>query len=65
MDSGDQVERHSDVDENNICSTIHKEVNLNSLHHKEEKDMTKLFHIKIQVKKTKVYVLYFLFNYGS
>jgi hypothetical protein len=33
---------------------VQKEVNVSSLHHKEEKEMTKLFHIKIQVKKTKV-----------
>jgi hypothetical protein len=29
-------------------------VNLSSLHHQEEKDMTKIFHIKIQVKKMKI-----------
>jgi len=29
-------------------------VNLSGLHHQEEKDMTKLFNIKIQVKKTKI-----------
>jgi hypothetical protein len=32
------------------------------LHHQEEKDMTMLFHINIQVKKTKIYTL---FNFGS
>jgi len=32
------------------------------LHHQEEKDMTKVFHVKIQVKKTKTYVM---FNFGS
>jgi hypothetical protein len=31
-----------------------KEVNPSSFHPWEENDMTKLFHIKIQVKKTKV-----------
>jgi hypothetical protein len=31
---------------------------LSSLHPKEEKEMTKLFHIKIQVKKTKVDALF-------
>jgi hypothetical protein len=31
---------------------------LSSLHHKEEKDMKKIFHIKIQIKKTKVDVLF-------
>jgi hypothetical protein len=37
---------------------MQKEVNLNSLHPKEENEMTKLFHIKIQVKKTKVDALF-------
>jgi hypothetical protein len=35
-----------------------KEVNLTSLHHHEEKEMNKLFHIKIQVKKTKKNALF-------
>jgi hypothetical protein len=33
-------------------------VNLSSLHHKEEKEMNKLFHINIQVNNTKVYALF-------
>jgi hypothetical protein len=33
-------------------------VNLSSLHHQEEKEMTKLFHIKIQVKKNKIDTLF-------
>jgi hypothetical protein len=33
-------------------------VNLSSLHHQEEKEMTKLFHIKIQVKMTKIDALF-------
>jgi hypothetical protein len=33
-------------------------VNLSSLHHKEEKEMRKLFHIKIEVKKNKVDALF-------
>jgi hypothetical protein len=37
-----------------FAPSMQKEVNLSSLHHKEEKEMTKLFYIKIQVKKTKV-----------
>jgi hypothetical protein len=41
---------------------MHKEVNMSSLHPKKEKDMTKLFHIKISVKKIKVNSL---FDYGS
>jgi hypothetical protein len=53
-DSSNQVERNSDVDENIVCTSVQKEVNLSILHHQEEKEMTKLFHIKIQVKKTKI-----------
>jgi hypothetical protein len=41
---------------------MQKEVNLSSLHHKEEKEMPKLFHIKIQVKRTN---LDGLFDLGS
>jgi hypothetical protein len=47
MDSSNQVERNSDVDENIVCTSVQKEVNLSILHHQEEKEMTKLFHIKI------------------
>jgi hypothetical protein len=50
------------VDENIFNTSMQKEVNLSSLHHHEEKEMTKLFHIKIHVKKTKIDVL---FNFGS
>ena len=35
-----------------------KEVNLSILHPKEEKEMTQFFHIKIQVKKTKINTLF-------
>jgi hypothetical protein len=62
MDSSNQVERNSDVDENIFYTSVQKEVNLSSLHHQEEKEMTKLFHIKIQVKKTKIDAM---FNSGS
>jgi hypothetical protein len=53
MDSSNEVESNSDVDAKIVCTTVQKEVNLSSLHNKEE-EMAKLFHIKIQVKKTKV-----------
>jgi hypothetical protein len=33
---------------------VQKEVDLSSLHHHEEKDTTKLFHIKSNVKKTNI-----------
>ena len=45
--SNNELESGSDVDENIICTTVHKEVDLISLHPKEEKEMTKIFHIKI------------------
>jgi hypothetical protein len=47
------------VDEKIACTSVQKEVYLISLHHKEEKEMTKLFHIKIYVKKTKVDTLFY------
>jgi hypothetical protein len=47
IDSGNQVEIISDADENIVYTYVQKEVNLNILHHQEEKDMTKLFHINI------------------
>jgi hypothetical protein len=46
------------VDEEIVCTSVHMEVSLSSLHHKEEKEMTKLFHIKIQVKKTNIDALF-------
>jgi hypothetical protein len=53
-DSRNQVESISHVDENIFCISVQKEVNLSGLHHREEKEMTKLFHIKIKFKKTKI-----------
>jgi hypothetical protein len=52
--SRNRVEISYDVDENVVCTYVWKELNLSILHHQEEKEMTKLFHIKIQVKKTKI-----------
>jgi len=52
--SSKQVESSSDVDEKIVYTLVHKEVNLISLYHQEEKDMSKFFHINIQVKKTKI-----------
>jgi hypothetical protein len=53
-----QVGSSSNVDENIFFTSVQKEVHLSILHHREEKDMTKLFHIKIQVKKTKIDALF-------
>ena len=41
-----------------VCTSLQKEVNLSSLYHQEEKEMTNLFHIKIQVKNTKIDALF-------
>eukprot|EP00253_Pinus_taeda_P034565 PITA_34565 len=58
IDSSNQVERSPDVDEKIVCTSVKKEVNLSSLQQQEEKEMTKLFHVKIQVKKTKIDALF-------
>jgi hypothetical protein len=50
MDSSNLGRESSDVDENIVYTLVQKEVNLSSLHHKEEKEMKKLFHIKIRSK---------------
>jgi len=42
------------MDEKIVYKTMQKEVHLNSLHHKKEKEITKLFHVKIQFKKNKI-----------
>ena len=57
-DSSNQVERSSNMDEKMNCKSMKKEVNLSSLQQQEEKEMTKLFHIEIQVKKTKIDALF-------
>jgi hypothetical protein len=46
------------VDENIVCTSMQKKVNLSILDHQEEKEMTKILHIKIQVKKTKIDALF-------
>ena len=58
MDSSNQVERNSDIDEKIICTSMQKGVNLSNLQQQEENKMTKLLHIKIQVKKTKIDALF-------
>jgi len=49
-DSSNQVKTSSNINEKIVCTSVQKEVNLSSLQQHEEKEMTKLFHIKIQVK---------------
>jgi len=62
MDSRTLIEISSHVDENNVYTTSHKKVKLSILNHKEEKEMSKIFHSKIQGKKIK---LDSLFNFDS
>jgi hypothetical protein len=57
MDLVNLVESNSNVDEKIVYTIVQKELNWSSLLRKEEKEMTKLFHIKILVKKTKVNAL--------
>lgn len=57
-DSSNQVEKSSDVDEKIVCTSVQKGVNMSSLQQQEEKEMTKLFHVKIQVKKMKIDALF-------
>jgi 5'(3')-deoxyribonucleotidase len=47
MDLGNQVKINSYVDEKIVCNPLWREVNMSNLHQREEKEMTKLFHIKI------------------
>jgi hypothetical protein len=42
------------MNENIVCTFMRREVNLSNLHQQEEGEMTKIFHIKIQVKKTNI-----------
>jgi len=44
---------------------MQKEVNLKSLHPKEEKNMTKPFHIGIQINKIKVESLFHFSSYAK
>ena len=46
------------MDENISYNLMKKEVNMSIIHHKEDKKITKLFCIMIQVKDTKVYTLF-------
>jgi len=54
VEAGKEIESNSYVYEKIGCTRIQKEVNLSSLHRKEEKEMTSLFHIKIKINKDKV-----------
>lgn len=43
---------------NIIYTFVQREVNLTNVHHHEEEDITKLFHINVQVKKTNIDALF-------
>ena len=58
MDSGNRLESSSYVDESIAFTIVQQEVNMSSLHQSEEKEITKLFHIQIQINKTKVDALF-------
>jgi hypothetical protein len=45
--SSNLVESNLDMDENVFKASMQNEVNISSLHHEEEKEMNKLFHIMI------------------
>jgi hypothetical protein len=63
-DSSNQVESSSDVDENIVYTYYAEGGEFEILHHHEEKEMTKLFHINIHVKKTKIDVMFRLWFTG-
>lgn len=51
IDFSSQFERKLYVDENIFYTSVQKDMNLRSLQQQEEKEMTKLFHIRTKVKK--------------
>lgn len=55
--SNNQVEISSNMDKNIVCAFLWKKINLSRIHQQEEKDMIKIFHIKIQVNKTNINAL--------
>lgn len=62
MEVGREIQSNSNVDERIVYTMVQKEVKFSSLHHKEEKEMTLMFCIKVQINKIKVDAL---FNFGS
>jgi hypothetical protein len=62
MEAGKETERNTNASEKIVCTTMQKEVTLSSLQNKEEKEMKRLFHINIKIKKNKVDAL---FDFGS
>ena len=54
IDSRNQIYNGSYAKKKNICTIVQREVNMSNLHNNEEKEMEKLFHVKIKFKKTMV-----------
>lgn len=52
-DSINQIESNLDANEKIVYTSVQKKVNLSSLQQQEENEQTRLFHRKMQVKKTK------------
>eukprot|EP01018_Ginkgo_biloba_P019707 Gb_27715 [translate_table: standard] len=55
---GKDVECSCNVDEKVVCPTIHKTTNMANKDSIDEEERTRLFHVKVQVKKTKVDALF-------
>ena len=52
-----------EVDETMCCSSVHREACLGNSGNAQENELTKLFHIKIQLKNTKIDALFYHFWY--
>lgn len=48
MEARKEIQSNSDMDERIVYTIVQKEANLSTLHCEEEKEMSKLIHIKIQ-----------------
>lgn len=54
VDANEKVDNTSNLDEKINCTNIQKEVALVGCNHKEQKEMTELFCIKIHMKRSKL-----------
>lgn len=59
VDAKEKVDSTSDLEGKVSCTTLQKEVTLVDCSHKEEKDITELFYIKIHMKQSKVDCLFY------
>ena len=58
INSHNQVEKSLDMDEKIAYTLVQKEVNLGILQQHKDKEMTILFHVKIQVNNMKIDTLF-------